>query len=55
MRRLALIAALALAPAGTAISQEAKAAGGDEAVIKTHAIALLANPRCPPISRITLT
>lgn len=47
MRRLALIAALALAPASAALSQEAPAAEGGEKVIKTHAIALFGEPALP--------
>lgn len=47
MRRLALIAALALAPASAALSQEASATEGGETVIKTHAIALFGDPALP--------
>lgn len=47
MRRLALLAALALAPASAALSQEAPAAEGGEKVIKTHAIALFGEPALP--------
>jgi len=45
MHRLALITALALAPASGALSQEA--AGGEWTVIKTHAISLFDEPALP--------
>ncbi len=47
MRHLALFAALALAPASAALSQEAASAEGGEKVIKTHAIALFGEPALP--------
>ncbi|WP_347139616.1 extracellular solute-binding protein [Paracoccus sp. SSK6] len=47
MHRLALIAALALAPASAALSQEAPATDGAEKIIKTHAIALFGEPALP--------
>ncbi|WEF25371.1 extracellular solute-binding protein [Paracoccus sp. S3-43] len=46
MRRLALIAVLALAPAAAALSQDAPAEG-EGTVIKTHAIALFGDPALP--------
>ncbi|MFD2815023.1 hypothetical protein ACFSYD_12425 [Paracoccus aerius] len=55
MRRLALIAALSLAPAGAAFSQEAEAAGAMRPSSRPMPSRCSANPRCPPISPITLT
>lgn len=47
MRRLALIAALALIPASGALSQGAADDDGDQTVIKTHAISLFGEPALP--------
>lgn len=48
MRRLALIAALALVPATAALSQETAGGKSGEAIVKTHAIALFGEPALPP-------